>query len=109
MANSHSQRYLLIRFFTKDPISAETVKQTVFRSVEDMLGKLGSAQMKARLIAFEQTTGRAVFRCDAGSAEKLRAAVALITHANGKPAAAMVTRSSGTIKSLKLGIQRHRK
>jgi len=107
--NRRSQRYLLIRFFTKDPISAETVKQTLFRSVEDMLGRLGSAEMNARLIAFEQTTGRAVFRCEAGCVEKMRAAVALITHVNGKPAAAMVTRSSGTIKSLNLRTQRHRK
>jgi len=85
------------------------VKQVIFRSVEGILGKLGSAEMKGRLIAFEQATGRAVFRCDAGSVEELRAAVALITRVNGTPAAAMVTRSSGTIKSLKLEIQRRRK
>lgn len=78
----------------------------MFRSIEDMVGRLGSAEMKARLIGFEQATGKAVFRCEAGSGEKLRAAVALITHANGNPTAAMVMRSSGTIRALKMRIQR---
>jgi len=109
MTNKGSQRYLLVRFFTKDPVCAEVVERAVFRSIEDMVGKLGSAEMKARLIGFEQTTGTAVLRCRLGSVERLRAAVALITHTNGNPTAAMVMRSSGTIKALKMRIQRHRR
>jgi ribonuclease P/MRP protein subunit POP5 len=107
--NRNSHRYLLVRFITKDAVTTKVIEQTVRRSVEDMVGKLGSAEMNVRFIGFQEADGRAVFRCKSGSVERLRAALALVTHVDGNPAAAMVLRSSGTIKALKVRIPRRRR
>lgn len=77
--------------------------------IEDMVGKLGAAEMKARMIGFEEAEGKAVFRCTSKSVDTLRAALALMTHMDGNPVAAMVVRSSGTIKALKVRIRQHRR
>jgi len=106
--NRNSQRYLLVRFITNETVATKVIEQTVRRSVQDMVGKLGSAEMNVRLIGFQEADGRAVFRCKSESVEKLRAALALVTHVDGNPAAAMVLRSSGTIKALKARIPRRR-
>jgi len=107
--NRKSQRYLLVRFITNETVTTKAIEQTVRRSVQDMVGKLGSAEMNVRLIGFQEADGRAVFRCKSGSVERLRAALALVTHVDGNPAAAMVLRSSGTIKALKARIPRRRR
>ena len=109
MRNRSSKRYLLVRFITKDAATTKVIEQTVRHSVEDLLGKLGSAEMNVRLIGFQESDGKAVFRCKSGSVERLRAALALVTHVDGNPAAAMVLRSSGTIKALKVRIPRRRR
>ena len=98
---------MLVKFLTRDPASSKVVEQAVYRSIDDMLGKFGSADTKARMIGFDETTGKAVFRCKTGSAENLRAVLALMTEMHGKPAAAMVVRSSGTIKALRVRLRRN--
>jgi RNase P/RNase MRP subunit POP5 len=74
-----------------------------------MFGKFGSAEMRVRLIGLNPAGDKAVFRCALGSVEKLRAALAMIARMNGQPAAAMVARSSGTIKALGVRIQRRQR
>ena len=103
------QRYLLVKFFGRDPLSAKVVERAVHRSIEDMLGQLGSAELRTRMISFEETDSKGVFRCNSRSVEKLRAVLALMTHVDSSPVAAIVVRSSGTIKGLKVRVQRHRK
>lgn len=107
--NRGSQRYLLVRFLTKDAVSTRVIEHSVRRSVEETVGKLGCAEMSLRLIGFQEADGKAVFRCRSASVERLRAALAFITHVNGTPAAAMVLRSSGTIKALKARIPRRQR
>jgi ribonuclease P/MRP protein subunit POP5 len=97
-----------VRFITNETVATKIIEQTVRQSVHDVVGKLGSAEMNVRLIGFQEADGIAVFRCKSGSVERLRAALALITHVDGNPAAAMVLRSSGTIKALKARIPRRR-
>jgi RNase P/RNase MRP subunit POP5 len=65
--------------------------------------------MNVRMIGLDPVGDKAVLRCARGSVEKLRASVAMISHANGQPAAAMVIRSSGTIKALKVRIRRRQR
>lgn len=91
---------------TKNPASVRTIEEVVVRSVEQMFGKFGAAEMKLRMIGLDSTGDKAAFRCALGSVEKLRAAVAMISQIEGQPAAAMVIRSSGTIKALRVRIQR---
>jgi RNase P/RNase MRP subunit POP5 len=95
-----------VKFLTKSPVSAHIVDEAVVRSAEQMFGKFGVAEMKARLIGLDRAGGKAVFRCALGSVEKLRAALAMISQVNGQAAAAMVIRSSGTIRGLKVRIER---
>jgi RNase P/RNase MRP subunit POP5 len=84
------------------------VEDAVVRSVEYMFGKFGAAEMKVRMIGLDPAGDKAALRCALGSVEKLRAAVAMISHVNGQPAAAMVIRSSGPIRALNVRIQRRR-
>jgi ribonuclease P/MRP protein subunit POP5 len=100
--NRRSHRYVLVEFFAKTPLFSKVAEQAVHRSIEEMLGKLGSAEMRARMISFDETRCRAVFRCDSRSIEKLRAVLALMTNVDGNPVAVMVLRSSGTIRGLKI-------
>lgn len=105
--NRRSHRYVLVKFFAKTPLSSKVAEQAVHRSIEEMLGKLGSAEIRARMISFDETRCRAVFRCNSRSTERLRAVLALITNVDGNPVAAMVLRSSGTIKALKMQAPPH--
>jgi len=102
-------RYILVKFLSEDPISAEAVEQATRSSIEDLLGKLGAAEVRARMIGFEEQAKRAVFRCDLKSVERLRAALALMTRVGGKPVAVMTTRSSGTIKALNVRLPSRRR
>jgi RNase P/RNase MRP subunit POP5 len=102
-------RYILVKFLCSDSISAEAVQEATRSSIEDLLGKLGTAEMRVRMIGFEEGARRAVFRCDLKSVERLRAALALMTHVDGKTVAAMTTRSSGTIKALDVRLPRRRR
>jgi RNase P/RNase MRP subunit POP5 len=65
-----------------------------------MFGRFGTAEMKLRVIGFAPVSDKVVLRCSLESVEKLRAALAIISYANQQPAAAMVIRSSGTIRGL---------
>jgi len=105
----HPHRYILVKFLSNDPISAEAVEQATRSSIENLLGKLGTAEMRTRMIGFEERTRRAVFRCDLKTVERLRAALALMTHVDGKTVAAMTTRSSGTIKALNVKLPKRRR
>jgi RNase P/RNase MRP subunit POP5 len=100
-------RYLLVRFLAKDPLSALAIEEAVFGSVEQMFGKFGAAEMKLRVIGLGSVSDHVVLRCSLESVEKLRAALAMISFANQQPAAAMVIRSSGTIRGL--GVHTHQR
>jgi len=102
-------RYLLAKVLCNDPVLGEAVERAARSSVEHLIGRLGAAEMKARMIGFNEEESKAVFRCDLGSIEKLRAALALMTHVNGNPVAVMTMRSAGTIKALGIKLPRHRR
>ena len=104
-----SQRYALVKFLARAPLSTKSIEQAVQHSIEEMVGQLGSAEMRTQMIGFDEEDSKAVFRCNSGSIEKLRAVLALITHVEGNPTAAMVLRSSGTIKGLRTPVRRRGK
>ena len=66
-----------------------------------MFGRFGAAEMKLRVIGFGSVSDKVVLRCSLESVEKVRAALAMISYASQQPAAAMVIRSSGTIRGLR--------
>jgi RNase P/RNase MRP subunit POP5 len=74
-----------------------------------MFGKFGIAEMKLRIIGFDSANDKVVLRCSLETVEKLRAALATISLANQRPAAAMVVRSSGTIEGLRTRIQQRKR
>jgi len=106
--NSSPRRYLLVKLFGHGRVSAEALEQNAHRSFENLLGRLGAAEAGARMVGFDEAGGLAVFRCSSAFTEKLRAALALMTHINGAPVSAIVIRSSGTIKGLRTRVQRYR-
>jgi len=107
--NRNGHRYLLVRFLTEDPAPAQAIEDAVVRSIEHMFGKFGAAEMKVRMIGVDPVGDKAALRCALRSVEKLRAAVAMISRVNAQPAAAMVIRSSGTIRALRVRIQRRQR
>jgi RNase P/RNase MRP subunit POP5 len=104
--NRKGHRYLLVRFLTKNPVSVQTIEEAVTSSVEQMFGKFGAAEMNLRMIGVDSTGDKVAFRCALESVEKLRAGVAMISQLSGQPAAAMVIRSSGTIRALRVRTKR---
>jgi ribonuclease P/MRP protein subunit POP5 len=106
--SSSRQRYLLVTFFADSDLSAKAVEQNAHRSFENLLGRLGAAEAHVRMVGFDETRSRAVFRCRSAFTEKLRAALALMTQIDGNPVSAVVFRSSGTIKGLGAHVQRYR-
>ncbi len=102
-------RYLLAKVLCNSPVSGEAVERAARSSVEHLIGRLGAAEIKARMIGFKEEENKAVFRCDLDSIEKLRAALALMTHVNGNPVAVMTMRSAGTIKSLSIRLPKRRR
>ena len=74
-----------------------------------MFGRFGVAEMKLRLIGLDLAGDKAVLRCALDSVERLRAALAIISEVNQQTAAAMVLRSSGTIRALMVRIQRRQR
>ena len=79
----------------------------MFGSVEQMFGTFGATEMKLRVIGFGSVSDKIVLRCSLESVDKLRAALAMISYVNQQPAAGMVTRSSGTIRGLR--VQMHQR
>lgn len=65
--------------------------------------------MNVRLIGLDPVGNKAVFRCTLESVERLRAVLAMISQLDQQPAAAMVIRSSGTIKGLKVRVRRRQR
>jgi len=65
--------------------------------------------MKVRLIGLDPIGNKGVFLCTLELVERLRAALAMISQINQQPAAAMVIRSSGTIKALKVRMRRRQR
>ena len=65
--------------------------------------------MNVRLIGLDPVGDKAVFRCTLESVERLRAVLAMIPEVNQQPAAAMVIRSSGTIRGLKVRVRRRQR
>jgi len=109
MTSRRGRRYLLVRFLAKDQVSEQAVESAVAASVSQMFGRFGVAQMNVRLIGLDSAGDKAVLRCASESVERLRAALGMILEVNQHPAAAMVLRSSGTIRGLKVRIQRRRR
>jgi RNase P/RNase MRP subunit POP5 len=93
-------RYLLVKFLMTDAVSAQRVEQSVRTHMEEMLGKVGLSEMKARVLAVDEQKSTAMLRCDLSAVERLRAVLALMRQMDGRPVAAFTLRSSGTIKGL---------
>jgi len=102
----YSRRYLLVRLLSANPIPEEVIERTVRSYIEQTVGSFGEAEMKVRMIGFDETSAMAVFSCRSDSVERLRGILTLMTHAGGSPVAATVVRSSGTIKALRAPVRK---
>ena len=89
-----------MRIVCDSDFSERDLMSALFEVGRDFFGLAGLSQMSYRVVRFYLNRGEAIIKCRMDSAEKLRATTTLITHVAGQPAAAVVVRSSGTIKAL---------
>lgn len=102
-------RYIIAKILCRGPPREEAIERTARGCVQNLIGVLGAAQMKVRMIGFVKEERQVIFRCDLHSVEKLRAALALMTHIDGDPVAVLTVRCAGTIKALEVKLPRRRR
>jgi RNase P/RNase MRP subunit POP5 len=72
----------------------------VWEAISRLYGEYGASQTSLSLISFDEKSKNAVLRTGHTTVDKVRTALALITHIGNKPAAVHVLTVSGTIKAL---------
>jgi len=73
----------------------------IWAAVMRLYGEYGASRTGLSLIDFDAEKQLAVIRVTLSAVNTVRAAIATITRAKGKPAAIHVLRTSGTLKSLR--------
>ena len=94
-------RYFLVKLVADNALTKESFHLSLRNSTTQFFGEVGLIEIGPEVIAFNQERYEAIVRCRKKAAEKFRAAIALITEINGKPAAALVMKTSGTVRALK--------
>jgi ribonuclease P/MRP protein subunit POP5 len=94
------RRYLALRVESEQPFSGSTVMDAVVASVQKLFGEYGGSQANVKLIKHIPQKSQLIIRCSHSSLEKVRAAAALITEIDQKPATIHVINVSGTLKAL---------
>jgi RNase P/RNase MRP subunit POP5 len=94
------RRYLALRVESEQPFSGRTVMDAVEASVQKLFGEYGASQANLKLIKPNPQKNQLIIRCSHTTLEKVRAATALITEIDQKPAAIQVINVSGTLKAL---------
>jgi ribonuclease P/MRP protein subunit POP5 len=94
------RRYLAVQLDFEGTLNQREFLDTVWNSVTQLYGEYGASQTGLVLLDFNESSKSAVIRVSLTTLRQVRAALASITHINGKEAAVHVNAVSGTIKSL---------
>jgi len=86
-------------------ISSETIDEqvfidTVWNAVLRLFGEYGTSQMNLILMRYSSEPNYAILRCSHKALDMVKASIASITQADGKPVAFRVLGVSGTLKAL---------
>lgn len=82
------------------------LKNELTRALSVVLGVMGMAEVEPSLISFDAKTNEVVLRAKRGYERKLVAALSLVTSLGGQPARLEALRISGTIKRLRMKMQK---
>ncbi|MBI5159191.1 ribonuclease P protein component 2 [Candidatus Micrarchaeota archaeon] len=85
----------------KGKLREEEAKRAVYSGLLGLLGELGIARTRARFLEFDEEKQTGIVQCERSGVEEVKAAIILISEANGGKARFEVVRTSGLIKKLK--------
>ncbi|GEM_PF-797965 len=95
------KRYLLVEVVgAAGDVSREAMEDAVARSVDMLGGWKALAEAELRVFKPRGWTGRFIVRCSLKQIPTVLLALTLIREIEGRPAAALVSKYSGTIKKL---------
>lgn len=89
----------------KAPTKGE-LQEALLSTAARFFGEVGLSKMNPRVVRYDEKDWLAVIGGRRQALDDLRAALALVTEIAGQPAAMLVLRSAGTIRSL---VHKHRK
>ena len=93
------RRYLKFRVDSHDSVREQDVYDAIVNSVSSLYGIKGLSEAALRLIEYEGNEG--IIRCSHLQLRKVRSAIALISHLDGKVAVVHTLKAAGTLKSLR--------
>ena len=96
-----TKRYVLVRVFSKSPLSAEQFQSTLMDSIRRSFGEFGLARIGPKLIRFDPARAEAVVACNKDGTEDLQAAIGLVSDAQETAITALTMSVSGTLKGLR--------
>ncbi len=93
-------RYLLLKIVSESSFSEADLMSALTDATRRLFGMVGLQYTSPRIVRFFSSSGEAIIRCRVESVDEFRAAIVLLGSIAGRPAAAFVVRSSGTIRTL---------
>ncbi len=105
------RRYLLFNVSSETTHDEKEIWETIRNSIQVLYGVKGLSLIDPNLIEYNQINSAGIIRCTHDSERYLRACLAYTTDIAGKPAALRISRSSGTIHTLrkKAGLNKPKK
>lgn len=94
-------RYAAFRVFSPNSPGEKEVHEAVQRSVLELFGVYGFSTIKPKIIEYDVDKSEGIVRCSHLHLPLLRASLAYITTIEEKPAAFIILKVSGTLKTLR--------
>lgn len=101
MIHPIKRRYLLVQIESSETIDERAFMDAVWDAVLQLFGEYGASQMNLILMRHSLEPNNAVLRCSHKALDMVKASLASITQANGKPISFRVLGVSGTLKGLR--------
>jgi RNase P/RNase MRP subunit POP5 len=95
------RRYLLVKIVADKPVSRTDFNEALTSAAARFFGEVGLSRMNMRVLRYDEKDWTTAIAVGRESQDEARAVLALITEIKGQPAATLVLRSGGTLKSLK--------
>ena len=100
MVHLIKRRYLFVQVAGSETVDERVFMDAVWNAVLRLFGEYGASQMNLILMRYSFEPNYAILRCSHKALDMVKASVASITQANGKPVALRVLGVSGTLKAL---------
>ena len=100
MVHPIKRRYLFVQISGSETVDERVFMDAVWNAVLRLFGEYGASQTNLVLMRYSSEPNYAILRCSHKALDMVKASVASITQANGKPVALRVLGVSGTLKAL---------